>query len=262
MSSYNTLAVVIRRVNYSETDKILTLYSRDRGRITAIAKGARKAVSRLSGATELLTCTNFQLAAGKSMDIVTQTDVHEAFSHLRQDLTRLAHGLYLADLIDHAIEDHEPNPHLFDLLMAGLYLVQSCPSVEVAARWFELQFLQDMGYQPNLFHCVACRIPVLTEDASDVAEYGLSAALGGVLCEDHAQAGFVDDHSTLTAPAVRLLQTLEGFSPDNGHLVAAVEIPDRRSVDLAGLALRRYLRYRIERDLKSLAFLDSLRQGG
>src|SRR3569833_1253257 len=153
MHSYNATAIVIRRLNSRETDKILTLYSRDLGRFTAIAKGARKTVSRLSGAPELLTCTSFNLATGKTMDVVTQTEVRESFSWMRQDLMRLAHGLYFADMVDHCVEDREPNPILYDLLLAALHLVERASSPDLVARWFELQLLSDLGYQPSLHRC-------------------------------------------------------------------------------------------------------------
>ena len=160
MPSYNTLAIVLRRLQYGETDNILTLYSPDRGRFSAIAKGARKAISRLSGATEVLTCTRFQLASGKSLEIVTQTEVQDSYPTLRTDLNRLAHGLYLADLLDHAVEEHDPNPFLFDLLHQGLSLTQTVTPPELVARWFEVQLLADLGYAPNLTECAVCREPV------------------------------------------------------------------------------------------------------
>ena len=77
MPAYTTDAFVLRRMHFGETDNILTLYSPDRGRFSAIAKGARKAISRLSGATEVLTLTRFGLASGKSLEIVTQVEVQE-----------------------------------------------------------------------------------------------------------------------------------------------------------------------------------------
>ncbi|MGO8669860.1 MAG: DNA repair protein RecO [Capsulimonadaceae bacterium] len=257
MPSYNANAVVIRRLNFSETDKILTLFSREHGKFSAIAKGARKAVSRLSGATEVLTCTRFCLASGKSMDIVTQAEVHESFPVLRQDLVRLAHGLYLADLVDHCIEDHHPNPALFDLLLSGLTLVQEAANAEIGTRWFELKLLTDLGYRPDLEHCAICRCRLVPEPD---ALYALSATLGGALCPIHGRAGAYADHSALNAPAMRLLQDLTGIDPDCGHLVARVPVPDTGSLEMANLALRRTVRYRLEHDLKSLTFLDSLRQ--
>lgn len=258
MPSYNTLAIVLRRLNYGETDKILTLFSRDRGRIAAIAKGARKAISRLSGATEVLTCTRFQLATGKSMEIVTQVEVAQSFSSLHHDLLRLAHGLYLADLIDHSLEDEAPNPELFDLLLTGLGLVQTLPAPELAARWFEMQLLIELGYAPNLFHCAVCDSP-LPGDFSREETFGLSASLGGALCPRHARPASNDDHSALSLGALRLLQTLAGI----GQSVAETALPalpaaGPKGLNLARLALRRSLRFRMERDMKSLEFLDSL----
>lgn len=259
MPSYNTLGIVLRRVNYGETDKILTLFSREHGRISAIAKGARKAVSRLSGATEVLTCTRFQLATGKSLEIVTQCEVEESFAALRNDLVRLAHGLYLADVMDHSVEDGAPHPELFDLLRTGLHLVQSFTPPEMAARWFELQLLNDLGYAPNLLACAVCDTPMPGEFARDEG-FALSASQGGILCPRHARPAAQDDHSPLSYGALRLIQALAGVSTEAApETLPALPTPGPKNLDLARLALRRSLRYRLERDLKSLEFLDSLR---
>jgi DNA repair protein RecO (recombination protein O) len=260
MPSYNATAIIIRRLNYSETDKILTLYSRELGRFTAIAKGARKTVSRLSGATELLTCTSFNLATGKTMDVVTQTEVRESFSALRQDLVRLAHGLYFADLVDHSVEDREPNPVLYDLLITGLHLVQAAPSPELVARWFELQLLGDLGYLPNLYQCAVCHEDVtIVTNVENPPKYALSASQGAILCNLHTRTGHYDDHSVLSGDSVNLLRTLEQIPPARCHNIVELSTSDLHSVDQSGMALRRYLRYRLERELKSLTFIDSLR---
>ncbi len=259
MPAYTTVAVVLRRLHYGETDNILTLYSPDKGRFSAIAKGARKAISRLSGATEVLTCTRFGLATGKSLEIVTQVEVQESFAHLRQDLNRLAHGLYLADLVDHSVEDHAPNPVLYDLLLAALRQTQTLDPPELAARWFEVQVLSDLGYAPNLAECAACQAPLPGDFARDEV-FALSASLGGALCPRHAHPESNGDHSGLGMGALRLLQTLENLGSEGGEALAALPPAGPKSLDQARLALRRSLRFRLERDLKSLEFLDSLRQ--
>jgi DNA repair protein RecO (recombination protein O) len=258
MPAYTTTALVLRRLHYGETDNILTLYSPDRGRFSAIAKGARKAVSRLSGATEVLTCTRFGLATGKSLEIVTQTEVQESFPHLRQDLTRLAHGLYLADLVDHAVEDHAPNPPLFEMLLSGLRQTQALAPPELAARWFEVQLLGDLGYGPNLAECAVCRAPLPGDFARDET-FALSASLGGALCPRHAHPDSNEDHSALGPGALRLLQTLEGLGPQGADALPGLPAAGPKGLDQTRLALRRSLRLRLERDLKSLEFLDSLR---
>lgn len=257
MPSYNTLAIVLRRINYGETDKILTLFSRERGRVSAIAKGARKAISRFSGATELLTCTRFHLGTGKSLEIVTQVDVAESFPGLHQNLARLAHGLYFADLIDHSIADEAPNPELFDLLLTGLRLIETSSSCEVVARWFEMQLLIDLGYSPDLHRCSVCGASVPGEFARN-EEFALSALHGSVLCPRHAHPQANDDHSPLSFGALNLLQALSAIRLADADQLAVLPAIGWKNQGFARLALRHSLRLRLERDLKSLAFLDSL----
>lgn len=259
MPAYTTEAVVLRRLQYGETDNILTLYSPEIGRFSAIAKGARKAISRLSGATEVLTCTRFGLASGKTLEIVTQAEVSESFSALRLDLPRLAHGLYLADLLDHSVEDHVPNPLLYQMLLAGLHQTAVLFPPETAARWFEVQLLRDLGYAPQLTHCAVCQTLVPGDFARDEI-FALSVHLGGVLCPRHAHPEANADHSGLGAGAVRLLQTLERLGPEGAIALPSLPTAGPKSLDQVRLALRRSLRARLERDLKSLEFLDSLRQ--
>ena len=260
MPAYTTDALVLRRRHFGETDNILTLYSPGLGRFSAIAKGARKAVSRLSGATEVLTCTRFGLASGKSLEIVTQVEVQESFSALRKDLARLAHGLYLADLVEHSVEDHAPNPILYDLLLQALRRTETLSVPELAARWFEVQLLGDLGYAPNLGECAVCRAPLPGAFSRDDV-FALSASLGGALCPFHAHPESNSDHSGLGLGALRLLQTLEALGPAGSDALAALPAAGPKSLDQARLALRRSLRFRLERDLKSLEFLDSLRHG-
>ena len=260
MPAYTMDAFVLRRRHFGETDNILTLYSRDGGRFSAIAKGARKAISRLSGATEVLTLTRFGLATGKSLEIVTQVEVQDSFNSLRQDLVRLAHGLYLADLLDHSVEDHAPNPLLFDLFHAALSLTGTLKPPEAAARWFEVRLLRDLGYAPNFFACAVCREPV--PGPFGVRDrFGLSVHLGGALCPRHARPATNEDHSGLSYDALTLLQALDAPEQETGEALAALPLPDAKSLSESRLALRRSLRVRLERDLKSLEFLDSLRAG-
>ena len=261
MPAYTTDAFVLRRMHFGETDNILTLYSPDRGRFSAIAKGARKAISRLSGATEVLTLTRFGLASGKSLEIVTQVEVQDSFSGLRHELIRLAHGLYLADLVDHSMEDHAPNPLLFDLLHAGLSLLQTITPPELAARWFEVQLLRDLGYAPNFYECAVCHEAVPGQ-FSPSERFALSAMLGGALCPRHARPASHDDHSGLSYAALALLQTLDAPEQQTGEMLSLLALPDAKGLNETRLALRRSLRFRLERDLKSIEFLDSLRVVG
>ncbi|HEX5322770.1 MAG TPA: DNA repair protein RecO [Capsulimonadaceae bacterium] len=258
MPHYNATAIVLRRLHFGETDNILTLYTRERGRISAIAKGARKPISRLSGATEALTCVRFGLATGNSMDIVTQAEVKESFPLLRHDLQRLAHGMYFAELLSHSVADEDPNPYLFDLLMSGLFLLQRVTPPESGARWFELILLRDLGYAPQLEECVYCQTPLPADQSGD-SLFALSNSQGGALCPIHAHPDTYEDHSALSHSALSYLQALSAIPMEQVSAVPSVPAPVVKAQDQARMALRRYIRCHLERDLKSLDFLDSLR---
>ena len=120
MPTYNANAIVLHRLSFGETDRIATLYTRERGKLAAIAKGARKPVSRLAGATEVLTYGKFHLATGKNLDIIAQVEVKESFPRIHQDLSRIAYATYMAEVVDRMVEEHEANPDIFDLLLSAL----------------------------------------------------------------------------------------------------------------------------------------------
>ena len=96
-------------MNYGETDRILTLYTREQGRLSAIAKGCRRTTSRLAAATELFMYGKYLLATGKSLEIVTQSETRESFPRLRSDVLRIAYASYIVELVNETVEDHDPS---------------------------------------------------------------------------------------------------------------------------------------------------------
>jgi DNA repair protein RecO (recombination protein O) len=258
MPEFNTTAIVLRRIHFGETDNILTLYTRERGRISAIAKGARKAISRLSGATEVLTRVRYGLASGKSLHIIRQAEVSDSYPMLRQDLNRLAHGLYAAELLNAFVADEDPNWYFFDLLSETLRALETSEPIEKAARWYELRLLEDQGYSPGLASCATCGRPIPGAFAPEEL-FALSNAQGGALCPFHAHGDRYEDHSTLSHDALVYLQCLNGMTLEDVSRIAEIEAPATKSQDQTRTALRRYLRYRSDRDLRSLEFLDNLR---
>ena len=98
--TYRTEAVVIRRSDFGEADRLLTLFSADRGKTRAIAKGARKPQSRKTGHVELFMRSKFLIAEGRDLDIVTQAEMVEAYAPLRDDLVRATYASYAVELLD------------------------------------------------------------------------------------------------------------------------------------------------------------------
>ena len=248
MPVYKANAIVLRRSDLGETDRILRLFTREQGKVDGVAKGSRRVTSRLCGATELFTHSRMLLAVGKSLDIVSQCEIRESFPRLRGDLSLLARAAYLCELVDRFIEDREPNPDLFDLLLSALYLLQRKPaSVDVIIHSFELHLLSERGYHPELDRCVRCVAAVSSGRAA------FSPSLGGILCAAHRLAS--EDSIAVAYPSLELLRNLRDSEP--ADLIRLD--PNPQALKQAAQCLRWYIRYHSERELRSAEFLDILR---
>jgi DNA repair protein RecO len=120
MGIYKAEAIVLRSMVYKEADRILTLFTREEGKVSAIARGVRKTTSRLRGAVQLFSHTHLVLYSGRSLDTVSQGDAEEHFSYLEQDLERFSTASYCAELVDRLTQAREQQPKVFFLLLSAL----------------------------------------------------------------------------------------------------------------------------------------------
>lgn len=248
MPLYKVNAIVLRRSDLGETDRILRLFTREAGRVDAVAKGSRRPTSKLSGATELFTYSRMLLALGRSLDIVSQCEIRESFPVLRVDLQGLARATYLCELVERFTEEREPNPEAFDLLLSALYLLQRATDhPDVIVHAFELRLLDERGYRPELGRCVKCGGEL------DRRRGGFSPSLGGALCS--ADRFATDDSTALSWEALQLMRSL--LHAETEDLLAIAPAP--RPLNEAAKGLRWYIRHRTERDVRSADFLDMLR---
>ncbi len=174
--SYRTEALVLRHSNFGEADRILTLYSRENGKIRAVAKGVRKMKSRKAGHLEPFTRVQLQLARGRDLPIVTQAETMEAFLNIRGSLEVTAQAAYVLEILDRFTFDEEENRELYRMAVETLERLDSGIEPFYANRYFELHVLSALGFKPELFACVICRKPI-----EPVDQY-FSAAQGGVVC--------------------------------------------------------------------------------
>ncbi len=246
--TYKTPAIVLRQRELGDADKILTLFSANLGKIDAVAKGVRKTKSRLAGHVEPLTHATFMLARGKSLDIVTQVETSDSFQELRDDLERLSRALYVCELFDKFTEPHAENFGLYRLLLATLHRLVAGDDIDTPVRYCEMALLSEMGYTPELDACVTCRSKL--EPATNY----WSAGAGGVVCPNCSR-----DEPTvrpISANAVKLLRLLL-----HGHFsdVARVKVGADLAIELER-ALGEYVRWVLERDVRSAAFIDTVRR--
>lgn len=241
---------MLKRHSLGETDRVVHVYTREHGKLSAVAKGSRRANSRLTGATEPFTEVSLLLATGRSLDIVTQCEVRQSFPRLRESLDRLARATYICDLLSSLTveRDAAPSAELYDLAVSALHLLQRTPvDLDTVVHAYEVRLLTALGYAPELRTCVRCGREVGAVHA------GFSPSLGGVLCASDRFSA--DDSQRLGPRSLLLLRQLAESEPD--ELLCLM--PEPGPMAEVGKALRWYVRARTERELKSAAFLDEVR---
>ncbi|MEW6401350.1 MAG: DNA repair protein RecO [Chloroflexota bacterium] len=175
--SFRADSIVLRHSDWGEADRLLTLYTREQGKVRALAKGARKLTSRKAGHIEPFTHVTLQLAKGRDLLIVTQAETVNAFLAVRDDLVRTGYAAYILELLDRfTYEEEGANPSLFRLLLITLERIEKEPVAWLAVRYYEMRFLDFLGFRPQLFECANCGREIMPENQF------FSYSGGGVIC--------------------------------------------------------------------------------
>jgi len=176
MASLNTSALVLRRADYSDYDRMVTLFSPDHGRIDAVVRGCRKPKSPLLNASEPFTCGEYQLYQRGERFAVEQCHIQESFYELRTDYDRLCHGVYWLKLLETATMPDVPMPDLFLITLRALaHLNYSDLPPELLTMAFEMHLMAQLGFAPRMNACQKCGCPVEGDARFDVDR-------GGCIC--------------------------------------------------------------------------------
>jgi DNA repair protein RecO (recombination protein O) len=172
---YKADALVIRSREYGEADRLITLFSREYGKLEAIAKGVRKPKSTQRGGTQLFTYGEFLLYRGKTLDTVNQAQPRESFSHLWNDFDRTIAASGIAELLDISTTREQPEPELFTLTLSFLFLLKYLDPY-LAQVAYALRLIDLQGYLPTMEECLGCGKDLTGEQVF------LSSEAGGFLC--------------------------------------------------------------------------------
>ncbi len=243
---YRVDAVILKRSDIGEADRLLTIYTPSHGKMRVVAKGVRKTQSRKSGHVELFTHSNLLIARGRNLDLITQAETIDAFLRLREDLVRTAHAYYGAELVDQFTEELLENPPVFDLLLSAFKWIGESDDLWLTMRYFELHMLAHFGYQPQLNYCVQ------GDEVIEATDNYFDVSRGGVLCRRHGE----------TAKEARplALNTLKALRYMQVHPYAEVmrlQLSAQTRADVEAVLLR-YITHILERRLKSTDFLRML----
>ena len=252
---YGTEAIVLRRIDFGEADRLLTILSPTFGKLRAIAKGARKTTSRKSGHVELFTRVQLLIARGSSLDIVSQAETIEPHRGLREDLARGTTAHYLAELAEQFAQEASDERPLYELLSGALVALCDATDVALIARHFELRLLGIMGFRPELFRCVRTAEPIELQSTETGRTWGYSPSEGGLLSP--AATGFARDALLLNALTILVLRTLQS---QPWSQVRTLAITPYLHAQLERV-LRHHLNFILERAPQSRRFMREVIEG-
>ena len=247
--SYKTRAIVLAHLDLGEADRIITLLTLEDGKIRAIAKGVRRPRSRIGGSVEPFAELDLVLARGRTLDVITQVSVAHAWLRLRDRLESTATAWYVGELADRAVEERAGAHPVYGLLRRACQLLDDGMAPGRVARWFESGLADALGVRPELDRCVECHRVLEEHDT-----FRWVPALGGVLCAIHATPPA--ESMSLSLPALKLLKAYRRLDVE---AIAALRVPAPVEAEVEAL-LRRYTRFILEREARSLAFVDEVRR--
>ena len=248
--TFRTEAIVLRRKDFGEADRILTLFTPELGKIRALAKGIRKPASRKAGHLELYTRSKLLVAKGRDMDIVTQAETVKSYRPLREDLLRSSYGSYCVDLIDKFTPDDYENLPLYDLLVHALEWLCESSDLQLTTRYYELQLLGMSGYQPELFHCVIKGEEIVAEDQF------FNPSEGGVICPrcgENLQGTF-----PISLNELKVLRFMQN-NPYQSLRELKLSVTVHQELESV---MQRAINFHLERQLKSAEFVKLVRRIG
>jgi DNA repair protein RecO (recombination protein O) len=247
---YQTEAIVIKKTKLGEADSILTLYTPHMGKIQGFAKSLRKPKSRLAGHLELLTHSMVSLVRGRNLDTIIGAQTITSYLPLKTNLDYGSRALYVIELVNQFTAEHIENYPLFRLLRETLDRLCYGINQELVLRAFELHSLDSLGYRPQLQLCLSCKATL-----QPVVNY-FCPALGGMLCPDCSRTQPVT--IALSVNAQKVLHLAQGDLDSAEDIISRLKVPPELVSELEA-AMRSYLKYLLEREVKSAAWLDTLK---
>lgn len=256
MSGFSTNAVLLRKIEYSDHDYIISFLTRSNGKISVIAKNAKKSVKRFSGALDLFSVYHIQCTYPKKnkhgLTILSQADLENGFINIRYDVFKTAYASFWAELTHFWLEEEKPLPKLYDLFIFSLAaLNEGMISKEVISLLFQIRFMDLSGFSPNFEVCHHCGIRM---DDIQTPTVRFDFKEGRMVCQK------CDKKRSIYGMTVSKGTLKQLFWINNSDIKRADRIKFSRYAIKEGEALlESFIPFHIGREFKSLKFLRQIR---
>lgn len=244
--TFHAQAVVLRHMEYGEADRILTLYTLEKGKIKAIAKGVRKIHSRKAGHLEPFTQVNLFFAQGRDLSIITQAETISPFYKLRENLKLTSLSAYVVELLERFSYEEGPNRDLYNLLVDTLTRLETNPLSHTVIHYYEVRLLDLLGFRPDLQTCSKCKNAIKAED-----QY-FTAQGGGVYCPSCGK-----NQPDAWPVSMAALKYMRHFQRSKYSKIKDVAIPEKAELEFSAL-IERYMTYILERALNTPQFIRDI----
>ena len=254
MPVFSTPAILLRRTDFGDYDLILTFFTLDFGKISLIAKSAKKSTKRFGGILELFSVLQVVAGSvrGRGMAVLQEASLICPFSQIRADFRKTAYASYWAELINAWLEENEKQQQLFDLFQNVLSELDGGNTpADVLTIIFQMRFLRLSGYRPNIRTCSHCRtrLEAVVQD-----KFTLDLAKGGILCAE-CSAGSQGRLSLSKGTIKRLLWV------EDGDMAKAIRIRFTSQSLKEGVEfLEAFVPYHLGKQPRSLKFLRQMRE--
>lgn len=204
MAAYTTEAIVLKQFDLGEADKIITFYTRDLGKVRAVAKGVRKSKSTISGLVLPFSYNKVLFYKGKSLYRVNSIESIFHFTQLREDLTKMAYATLMAEIVEKLGLEDEPNEGLFSLLLMGYYQLLKADKSQFnyIELIYKIRLLEIIGIKPELTRCVNCNKDI---EINSINLFDLN--LGGIVCNDYERNGSNEVYK-ISGESIQILRKL------------------------------------------------------
>lgn len=236
--------IVIRTTDYGESHKVVAIFSREAGKISAMARGAKKTNSRLSAVSQPFTYGYFLIQTGKGLGTLQQGEIISSLRGIKEDIFKTAYATYLVELVDRSTQNNEPNPFLFELLFQSLNYISDDYDPAIITHIFEMKMLHVLGLYPELRQCAVC--------GNTEGKFGFSIKENGLIC--HRCMDKDPHHLPLSPGAIKLLRLFYFFDLNR---LGKISVKDETKKELKQ-AIDLYYEEYSGLHLKSKRFLDQM----